>query len=154
MPFTYSVKAMLLLMDCKDKMLLSDAIALKNTGEDGNKKRKEVRMKLMSTAKTHLNTLQGGGTFIDYGDIGKCKVVCTIIYTFHRVGVCGGERALGKAGKVMVEIMIVVSQIGMSDKFFNQKVTPNEFLFLLGFCCAYLIFVSENLHSIFPVIPK
>lgn len=49
MPYSFvlcSVKAMLLLMDCKDKMLLSNALALKNTGEDSDKKKKEVRIKL------------------------------------------------------------------------------------------------------------
>lgn len=41
---------------------------------------------------------------------------------------CGGERALGKAGKVMVEIMIVVSQIGMVWCQQGHTVTPCEFL--------------------------
>lgn len=93
-----SVKAMLLLIDCKDHMLLSQSLAsLTSNAKEGDRK-KEV----------------GNGSFIDYGDV--------------------GERALGKIGKVVVEIMIVVSQI--------------------GFCCAYLIFVSENLHSILPLCPK
>lgn len=91
-----SVKAMLLLIDCKDHMVLSQSLSTN------------------STVPAKKEAENGHRSFIDYGDI--------------------GERALGKPGKVVVEIMIVVSQI--------------------GFCCAYLIFISENLHSIFPLLSK
>lgn len=83
-----SVKAMLLLIDCKDRML-----------------QKEVAVPPASPP-------QSAATYIDYGDVGYA--------------------AMGTVGKVLVDLAIIISQV--------------------GFCCAYLIFISENLNSIFPGI--
>lgn len=91
-----SVKAMLLLIDCKD-LMLSNPSSLNGHVERGLKKEK-------------VPDPHSDGQHLDYGDIGKA--------------------AMGPIGKAVVDITIVVSQI--------------------GFCCAYLIFISENLHSIYP----
>jgi proton-coupled amino acid transporter len=42
--------------------------------------------------------------------------------------------ALGSFGRWLVDINILISQV--------------------GFCCAYLIFISENLHSVFPRVSQ
>ncbi|XP_065886219.1 uncharacterized protein [Dysidea avara] len=90
----FSVKAMLVLIDCRAK-IINDA-----TGSG-----KVLSPTTMDSA-------------IDYGEVG-----------FY---------AIGPAGKWLVEVSIIVSQ--------------------LGFCCAYLIFISENLHNLlsldFPSLTK
>lgn len=70
-----------------------------------------------------------------------------------------GERALGYWGKVMVEIMIIVSQIGTVHQVAAPFLLHVQWYgwyvyFYAGFCCAYLIFISENLHSVLPILPK
>ena len=68
-----------------------------------------------------------------------------------------GKAAMGPIGKAVVDITIVVSQIGelcLLDKVMAVLMIHSLSLSLMhtctGFCCAYLIFISENLHSIYP----
>lgn len=100
-----SVKAMLLLIDCKDKIVLEKALNHHGDTEKGAKKKANSR----STSPQLLHS-----SYIDYGDVGYA--------------------ALGVWGKWLVDVAIIISQI--------------------GFCCAYLIFITENLYSIFPRIPQ
>ncbi|XP_064404941.1 uncharacterized protein LOC135350143 [Halichondria panicea] len=98
-----SIKAMLLLVDCKDRILLSSSYSLLRSRSNGNKK-----------SEITLPSPGGSTPAIEYGDVGYA--------------------AFGAVGKAFVDILIVISQI--------------------GFCCAYLIFISENLYSIFPMFPQ
>ncbi|PFX16353.1 amino acid transporter AVT3C-like isoform X1 [Stylophora pistillata] len=121
---TLSVKAMLLIIDCKKKLtwkkmdhvngavisvdgkVASEEKELLKSAESG-----EVTDKVMEEGvDDHLSTAHE----IDYGDLG-----------FH---------ALGNSGRVLVDTSIVISQI--------------------GFSCAYLIFISDTLNSMLPVLSK
>ena len=119
---------MLLLIDCKDRML-----------------QKEVAVPPASPP-------QSAATYIDYGDVGMFTSSAplkththTHIHTRARTHIhththtlssscvfAAGYAAMGTVGKVLVDLAIIISQV--------------------GFCCAYLIFISENLNSIFPGI--
>ncbi|XP_050417688.1 uncharacterized protein LOC126831105 [Patella vulgata] len=111
-----SVKAMLLIIDCKYKLmgkktdnnhkssvsLDQDGLNEKGTGEEYKELLKEEEM--MIRIKDPPKTVGDGLT---YGDVG-----------YH---------ALGHAGRFLVDMAIVISQT--------------------GFCCAYLIFIAENLSD-------
>lgn len=90
-----SIKAMFLLIDCKNRMATKATLTLATKLPNG------------SASPLHQKS-------IDYGDVGLA--------------------ALGPFGRWLVDINILISQV--------------------GFCCAYLIFISENLHSIYPRIPQ
>lgn len=92
-----SVHAMLLIVDCKDKLMSGDSRLYLKSVEDPSSKKPGTN-----------------GKAIDYGDVGFA--------------------AMGTMGSLLVDVSIVVSQV--------------------GFCCAYLIFISENLSSIRSDIPQ
>ncbi len=84
-----SVKAMLLLIDCKDYMVLTNTIASLNGTVEGNEDRKkevngpslEVGVRRCPLSFIMLPLQIGvNGSFIDYGDVGK-RVVH--LYTVH-----------------------------------------------------------------------
>ncbi|XP_058952261.2 uncharacterized protein [Pocillopora verrucosa] len=123
---TLSVKAMLLIIDCKKKLtwkkrdhvkgavisvdgkVASEEKELLKAAESG-----EVTDKVMEDGVDDL-LLQSAAHEIDYGDLG-----------FH---------ALGNSGRALVDTSIVISQI--------------------GFSCAYLIFISDTLNNMLPVLSK
>ncbi|KAJ7327701.1 hypothetical protein OS493_026579 [Desmophyllum pertusum] len=121
---TLSVKAMLLIIDCKKKLMwkkvdrinvlssegkiASEEKELLKTAENG-----EVMDKVMDEVMDEL-LLQSPHHEIDYGDL--------------------GYYALGNSGRAIVDTSIVISQI--------------------GFSCAYLIFISDTLNNMFPVLSK
>lgn len=78
----------------------------------------DCKNRLSSKSTLHLGTKHNNTSLnnknLDYGDVGMV--------------------ALGSFGRWLVDINILISQV--------------------GFCCAYLIFISENLHSIFPQISQ
>jgi len=89
----------------------SDIDEVEESQENNNKNRKRSRSRSTSSesSPTLLST-----TSVNYTDIGFA--------------------ALGVPGRILIEIALLISQI--------------------GFCCAYLIFISENLSSTFPSIEK
>ena len=64
---------------------------------------------------------------------------------------------MGSAGKMLVDASIIVSQVGKACYVLANICMYTHFLsvsYILGFTCAYLIFISENLHSIYSALPK
>ncbi|XP_068701699.1 uncharacterized protein [Montipora capricornis] len=119
---TLSVKAMLLIIDCKKKIIWKKFDHIPNgslVSSDGkvSLEQKEL-IKVVDTEegleKVNDDELQSPNHEIDYGDL--------------------GYYAFGNSGRVVVDISIVISQI--------------------GFSCAYLIFISDTLNNIFPVLSK
>ncbi|XP_076344776.1 uncharacterized protein LOC143244286 isoform X3 [Tachypleus tridentatus] len=120
----FSIKAMLLLIKCKYKILenqatskvtafskfeklnLSDSLATKIDQEEMkvllNSENHELELSEMSNRNEEESIKD-----LNYGDL--------------------GQHAMGNIGRWLVDMTILVSQ--------------------LGFCCAYLIFISENLSS-------
>lgn len=123
---TLSVKAMLLIIDCKKKLTWKkmdyvNAAVMSSDGKVASEEKEllkaaengEVTDKVMEEVVDEL-LLQSSPHEIDYGDLG-----------YH---------ALGNSGRVLVDTSIVISQI--------------------GFSCAYLIFISDTLNNMLPVLSK
>lgn len=66
---------------------------------------------------------------------------------------CLGFATFGSFGKMLVDFSIIVSQVGTLEPY-SLGIDDLLSLSLSGFNCAYLIFISENIYSIFPHIPK
>ncbi|CAH1776436.1 unnamed protein product [Owenia fusiformis] len=127
-----SVKAMLLIIDCKDRLINKDTtlnkgsswlkdgatkLILKVTEGTTEEKADLMEMEEMNGVvkqKKEPSKPEAPGQDLTYGDV--------------------GYYAMGHTGRLLVEFAIVISQV--------------------GFCCAYLIFISENLHDFFEVIKK
>ncbi|XP_074650041.1 uncharacterized protein LOC141905165 [Tubulanus polymorphus] len=127
-----SVKAMLLLIDCKYKLIekqpklrvdkttpkktatngKNGSLVVKIDGEPGLLEEKEDLLSGVNFEEPSIP--EAPGKELTYGDVGYF--------------------ALGTTGRLLVEWSIVVSQI--------------------GFCCAYLIFITENLMDYIPGIKK
>ncbi|XP_076344779.1 uncharacterized protein LOC143244286 isoform X6 [Tachypleus tridentatus] len=127
----FSIKAMLLLIKCKYKILenqatskvtafskfeklnLSDSLATKIDQEEMkvllNSENHELELSEMSNRNEEESIKD-----LNYGDL--------------------GQHAMGNIGRWLVDMTILVSQ--------------------LGFCCAYLIFISENLSSYISRVSK
>ncbi|XP_045203873.2 uncharacterized protein LOC123556878 isoform X2 [Mercenaria mercenaria] len=117
-----SVKAMLLLIDCKYRILekyhppikkhgdsFITEVTLDHTEETDGLMDGEVKTDSdMEIEKK--NQQEPANTEITYGDV--------------------GYQAIGHAGRMLVDMAIVISQT--------------------GFCCAYIIFITENLSAYFP----
>ncbi|XP_070197202.1 uncharacterized protein [Littorina saxatilis] len=114
-----SVKAMLLIVDCKYKILgqkvrgIPQGMSIDMETEERlmpsetSSKRQNFRQQEEDLMIRVKEPKSDPGNDLSYGDVG-----------FH---------ALGRTGRVLVDIAIVISQT--------------------GFCCAYLIFISENLSD-------
>ncbi|KAL4230317.1 hypothetical protein ACF0H5_010700 [Mactra antiquata] len=118
-----SVKAMLLLIQCKYRILEKHHPPIKKTGQNNMAETKlnfdnfenetllEGEEKKSSDMEIQpMNSAEPKNTEISYGDV--------------------GYQAIGHTGRLLVDIAIVVSQT--------------------GFCCAYIIFITENLSAYFP----
>lgn len=77
---------MLLLIDCKDHMLLSRSLSIVNNANNGGAetdKKIEVSKQLASnTVRSDCSVVYsqgGGGSFIDYGDVGKEGVTSIVL---------------------------------------------------------------------------
>ncbi|XP_064636490.1 uncharacterized protein LOC135493268 isoform X2 [Lineus longissimus] len=124
-----SVKAMLLIIDCKyklikkhqlspthkkdpggsDKKLIIDVTTERGTGEE----KCDLLREQNGTVKEDPMIPEAPGQELSYGDVG-----------FY---------AIGKSGRLLVDVAILVSQV--------------------GFCCAYLIFILENLSDYIKGVP-
>lgn len=122
---TLSVKAMLLIIDCKKKITWKkldhiNGSVLSSDGKIASEEKELLKVaengevdKVMDEVVDEL-LLQNPHHEIDYGDL--------------------GYYALGNSGRALVDTSIVISQI--------------------GFSCAYLIFISDTLNNMFPVLSR
>ncbi|XP_060064830.1 uncharacterized protein LOC132545171 [Ylistrum balloti] len=112
-----SVKAMMLIVDCKYKLLQDKKVEEHRDSKHRKYKEKEVNDDGLAEKVEIVNLLSGDQEILpqtteykpemSYGDV--------------------GYYALGHTGRVLVDVAILVSQT--------------------GFCCAYLIFITENLSD-------
>ncbi|XP_073253705.1 uncharacterized protein [Porites lutea] len=120
---TLSVKAMLLIIDCKNKITWKKLDHLQNgsvISSEGSValEEKELLMTVENGDTVSMDKIkeeiQSHHHEIDYGDL--------------------GYYALGNSGRAIVDLSIVISQI--------------------GFSCAYLIFISDTLNNLFPIMNR
>lgn len=118
---TLSVKAMLLIIDCKKKITWKKFDHIQNGSLVSSEGKVVLEEKELLKAvesgegiEKAKDELQSPHHEIDYGDL--------------------GYYAFGNSGRAIVDISIVISQI--------------------GFSCAYLIFISDTMNNIFPVLSK
>lgn len=118
---TLSVKAMLLIIDCKKKITwkkfdhLQNGAVVLSEGKVTLEEKGLLKLEENEEGWEKVNDeLQNPNHDIDYGDL--------------------GYYAFGHSGRVVVDLSIVISQI--------------------GFSCAYLIFISDTLNNIFPFLTK
>lgn len=120
---TLSVKAMLLIIDCKNKITWKKLDRLQNgsvISSEGSValEEKELLMTVENGDTVSMDKvkeeIQSHHHEIDYGDL--------------------GYYALGNSGRAIVDLSIVISQI--------------------GFSCAYLIFISDTLNNLFPIMSR
>lgn len=113
-----SVRAMLLIVDCKYKLLQDKKVEEHRDSKHRNSNGKEVNDDGLGNQVEIVNLLSGDQDILiqqateskpemSYGDV--------------------GYYAIGHTGRVLVDVAILVSQT--------------------GFCCAYLIFITENLSD-------
>ncbi|XP_028412726.1 amino acid transporter AVT3A-like [Dendronephthya gigantea] len=106
-----STRAMLLLIDCKYKILGKQPYNYqKLASEPDEKPAKQSNGNVVDVEVKELKPKINAHHDLEFGDLG-----------YH---------ALGKSGIVLVDGLVVLSQV--------------------GFCCAYLIFISENLTNFLP----
>ncbi|XP_072040988.1 uncharacterized protein [Amphiura filiformis] len=128
-----SVKAMLLLIDCKYKLeerkdvqrLFKVTSAAQHSEEKEELLTKEENGVTEREQTTHIEVKVNGQLHqekIDIENPDREKILKEIDYGDV------GYYALGQKGKTLVDASIIISQI--------------------GFCCAYLIFISNNLASV------
>ena len=60
-----------------------------------------------------------------------------------------GFAAFGVGGRALIDVALLTSQV--KPLFFFLTFTSYLFVPQIGFCCAYLIFISENLETYIPV---
>ncbi|KAL5012999.1 hypothetical protein ScPMuIL_011550 [Solemya velum] len=132
-----SVKAMMLIIDCKYKLLQltgrldsnSSPSRPKNTlSTKGHKNlagRTDEDGLILTSNEEQIDFLNGDEITFTHENHGVRKTLSSDI-TYGDVG----YYAMGHTGRLMVDLAIVVSQT--------------------GFCCAYLIFISENLSDYIP----
>ncbi|XP_023332674.1 amino acid transporter ANT1 [Eurytemora carolleeae] len=131
----FSVKAMLLLIDCKYKVL-----NILNSGPENGRKRSLSRGEKTKTldgnsyvelkcSDVDEDDIKGEKNNIRSRHVSSSRVSSTEI-SYSDIGFS----ALGMPGRTLVDFSLLLSQI--------------------GFCCAYLIFITENLSSFMPSVDK
>ena len=88
---------------------------------------------------------------------GTHSLILYYMYVIILTHLCIGYIALGSMGKFLVDFSVIVSQIGQYIYICiaaNGGPLVHNYCIVAGFTCAYLIFISENLSSIYPKIPK
>ncbi|KAK3100134.1 hypothetical protein FSP39_015195 [Pinctada imbricata] len=125
-----SVKAMLLIIECKYQLIRDNRVAVPVDGtvnkdyipdhdsvEDGLKTSSKSQEEMVNLIEEHRDT-------VSHKDHKEARISVDLSYGDV------GYHALGHVGRVFVDVAIIISQA--------------------GFCCAYLIFISENLSDYFP----
>jgi len=131
-----AVRAMMLLVDCKYKVLsviynYEDLTLDLEEVSSGVKKVRSsngasyVELKCSDIEEDHSDVEEDNNNFaLKFGDKGSHDINYSDL----------GFAAFGITGRMVIDLSLLTSQ--------------------LGFCCAYLIFISENLHTYLPHIEK
>ena len=139
----FSVKAMMLLIDCKYKVL-SVIYQYENLTDEFNKSdKKDVKIHMPKDKVkcvegrnyVELNQSQESDHDDDHEESnnnGKCKQRYSSSHSITYSDI--GFSAFGLTGRAIVDFSLLTSQV--------------------GFCCAYLIFISENLSTFLPSVEK
>ncbi|XP_060565661.1 uncharacterized protein LOC132724732 isoform X2 [Ruditapes philippinarum] len=133
-----SVKAMLLLIDCKYRILEkykppikkhdghTTEISVDQTEETEGLINGEVLTDPDMEIEKNDFTQDGRNGFCNFANFKSSQEPANTEITYGDVG----YQAIGHAGRMLVDMAIVISQT--------------------GFCCAYIIFITENLSAYFP----
>lgn len=129
-----AVRAMLLLIDCKDK--LEESAAKGNNGPTKRKPKGSEAGRVVSNGKEYVQ-LPVADLHSDDGDAGADVAVAIATPSGSRSSSPSlpkmitygdvGYAACGNGGRILVEATLLVSQV--------------------GFCCSYLIFIARNLAT-------
>ncbi|OWF45131.1 amino acid transporter ANTL1-like isoform X2 [Mizuhopecten yessoensis] len=112
-----SVKAMMLIVDCKYKLLQDKKVDEHRDRKHRKYKEKEMNDDGLAEKVEIVNLLSGDQEILPQTEEHKPEM------SYGDVG----YYAIGHSGRVLVDVAILVSQT--------------------GFCCAYLIFITENLSD-------
>lgn len=118
-----SVKAMLLIVDCKYQLIKDNRVPTKPYDRDDTEAREDGLVTKVKGREEVMNLLDDDEPEADKG---HKNARLSVDLSYGDIG----HHALGHIGRVFVDLAILISQA--------------------GFCCAYLIFISENLSSYIP----
>ncbi|XP_048775829.1 uncharacterized protein LOC125680372 [Ostrea edulis] len=118
-----SVKAMLLIVDCKYQLIRNNRVETKIYMKDNTEAREDgLKVKVKDTEEVMTLLAEDEPE----AEKGHKSSRLPVDFSYGDIG----QHALGHIGRVFVDVAILISQA--------------------GFCCAYLIFISENLSSYIP----